>query len=200
MTDQHRTLLVFARELAAQLRTEHYRMEWSQEPLHTVLQATAQVLDAHPKRIGSIIMDAFQKSSPATAGNIDQLAILYPGIFGKSREYFTDAYEVWRISRDTQITERDVSGELSRVSPTDVPQQHLAALALATVDAFASLTSAQENQHRTLETMSRASTPVYYAYGLVGIGFDMSEYADQWRSLTENERQKLAKSITGIWR
>lgn len=187
------TLVVFARQLAEQMSSLNFLNEWSRSPLQDVLRASSTVLDNHPKHLGSLIMQAYDNSVPKMqSGNINQIDITYPDIFGKSKQYFMDAHEVYDFSLNTKLSDKDLVDE---VSVDDKIKNDFSALADTFLQAFRDLNSSQENEHRTLEAVCLASVPAYYAQGFIGTGFNLAEYADQWRTLTEDSRQKLYKDI-----
>lgn len=194
---QEVTLLMLAREIVKQLSYINYPDEWSRKPLASIWPHLVSVLDIHPMKVGQIVDDAYRKTVPSkNAGNINQLDRLQPALFAKDRQYFIDAYEVQSFMRTTNTTGRDLHDSTS--NSLDASKRKIANLVSAELQAFDKLSPEQENEHRTLETICFATAPVCHAFGLAGIGFDISEYADQWRTLDAAERNKLLSSIRSL--
>lgn len=194
------TLLNLARVLADELRYINYPKEWSNAPLKNVFSCLVSVLNNHPAKLGNILEDAFEKTLPKTTqGNVNQLNSIHTKLFGKDRQYYLDMYDVKHFESSVTIFGVDLSHEISGLDKDDTEKQLIASLATTIVNAFKSLSADKIDEHRTLEHVTYAVTPVCYASGLVGIGFDLSEYADQWRTLNGEERKHLAADITSRW-
>lgn len=194
------TLLHLARVLADELRYINYPKEWSNVPLTNVFSCLVIVLNHHPDKLGDIVEDAFKKTLPkATQGSINQLDNIHPKLFGKDRQYYLDMYDVKHFESSIPVFGVNLSGEISGLDKADTAKQSITNLATTIVNAFESLSAGKIDEHRTLEHVTFAVTPVCYASGLVGIGFDLSEYADQWRTLHTEERKRLATDITSRW-
>jgi len=192
-------LLVLARILADEIRPINYADEWLKEPLNHVLHCLYDVLNLHSQQLGTILSEAFAQTVPTLKpGNVNFLASSYPDYFGKTKQYFLDLFYVEQIIKNTTVTNINLSNDL-RDATENKPKTALAELALSILDAFVGLTEAAENQHRTLERICHALTPVYYTYGLTGVGFDLTEYADQWRHLTATDRVNLRDDIKSRW-
>jgi hypothetical protein len=185
-------LLVLARSLVEELRYINYPQEWGREPLDILLPFIYDVLDLHPGDLGAIIKRALRNN------HISQLEAAHSKYFSKNQQYFMDLYDMYALQTSTQVSGVELSGDITKAK-LDVNKKVLADLAVAVINTFAGLDAAQENAHRTLEKVCFAMPAVYYANSLVGIGFDIAEYADQWRGLSTKERLNLKTEILERW-
>jgi hypothetical protein len=198
-SDYEICLLVLARKLADELRPINYADEWSRKPLIGILQPLCNALNLHSEQLGTILNKAFTQTFPTPKpGNINQLALNHPSYFDKTRQYFLDMFFVEEFVKNTAVSNIDLSGDLQGLA-TNKAKRVLASLAMSILNAFTELTQADKNQHRTLAHICYALTPVYYSYGMIGIGFDLTEYADQWQNLNAVDRVKLRNDIEEMW-
>lgn len=56
-------LLNLARNIVDELCYINYPMEWSLEPLSKMLVDLCRLLDVHPKKLGSILVDAYKNTA-----------------------------------------------------------------------------------------------------------------------------------------
>ena len=186
-----KALLVFARQLVDEMRYINYPQEWSRSPLMDLLPIFFDVLNYHPARLGDIVKIAYERTFPVVQNdNINQLGVKMIDstkdyeLFSKSREYYLDEYEV-----------RELCGNITAAKNDELANK-LRKTYKAIINTFADLTSNQENEHRTLERVCLAMEPVYARLqGMKEVGFDLAEYADQWRNLPVDERLKLKKEL-----
>ena len=181
-------LLVFARQLVDEMRYINYPNEWSRPPLKDLLPQLLQLLDHHPKQLGSIIEQAYTRTFPEPkTGNINQLNTDYPDLFdATTKDYYLDQYETQQLLKYSP----DSSEPISQLQPG------LKALANSIIDTFASLDAHQENEHRTLERICYALEPIYrLAIPGSDITFALIEYADTWRNLAADERKELSGKL-----
>ncbi len=152
------------------------------------------LLDLHPKKLGGIIKTAYDHTFPEVkSNNVNQLAVRF-SVFSKDRQYYIDHYRVWLLIEQTPVWGINLSA--NEIQGEKLHQKELlSGLFFSITKTLSILNSSQENEHRTLEHICYALVPVYYSYGLVGLGFNLFEYADQWRRLTDEDRQKLMSEL-----
>lgn len=187
-------LLVFARHLVDEMRYINYPKEWSRSPLKDLLPRFYDVLNYHPEKLGDLVRHAYEHTFPeAQNGNVNQLGgkMFEPTkgheLFGKTREYYLDEYEIMEPHSDVVALEND------RLA------SKLRELFMVVIDTFAGLTSEQENEHRTLERICFALAPVYIrVQGTKDVGWELAEHADYWRNLSADERTRLKEELTEL--